>query len=52
MDVLLLDAYDADSHRRLREGLVAAFPAVRFTERVLPPRHFAWRAGGNALAFA
>ncbi|MEE4383793.1 MAG: DUF3524 domain-containing protein [Pseudomonadales bacterium] len=52
MDVLLLDAYDADSHRRLREGLVTAFPAVRFTERVLPPRHFAWRAGGNALAFA
>lgn len=51
MDVLLLDAYDADSHRRLREGLVAAFPAVRFTEHVLPPRHFAWRAGGNALAF-
>lgn len=50
--VLLLCGYDADSHRRLREGLRCAFPHVSWTEIVLPPRHFAWRAAGNALAFA
>lgn len=50
--VLLLCGYDADSHRRLRGGLRAAFPQVAWTEVVLPARHFAWRAAGNALAFA
>ena len=50
--VLLLCGYDADSHRRLRSGLRAAFRAVEWIEIALPPRHFAWRAAGNALAFA
>jgi glycosyltransferase involved in cell wall biosynthesis len=52
MHVLLLSAYDADSHRRFRAGLGRALPGVRFTVVALPPRHFAWRAQGNALAFA
>jgi glycosyltransferase involved in cell wall biosynthesis len=36
----------------LRRGLVAALPEVRFSTVTLPPRHYAWRAGGNALALA
>lgn len=52
MRILLLSAYDADSHRRFRRGLVAAFPWVDWVTVALPPRHFAWRASGNALALA
>ena len=52
MRVLLLSAYDAHSHRRWREGLVAAFPAWDWTVLTLPPRHFAWRIRGNSLSWA
>lgn len=52
LEVLLLSAYDADSHARLRRGLGAALAEARFTTVALPPRHYAWRAGGNALALA
>lgn len=52
LKVLSLSAYDADSHARLRRGLAAALPEAEFTTVALPPRHYAWRAGGNALALA
>jgi glycosyltransferase involved in cell wall biosynthesis len=52
MRVLLLSAYDAHSHRRWREGLVAAFPELEWTVLALPPRNFAWRIRGNSLSWA
>ncbi|HYQ70600.1 MAG TPA: DUF3524 domain-containing protein [Gammaproteobacteria bacterium] len=51
MRVLLLSAYDARSHRRWREGLVAAFPEWEWTVMTLPPRYFAWRIRGNSLSW-
>ena len=50
--ILLLSAYDAVSHRRWREGLVAAFPEAAWTVLTLPPRHFRWRIRGNSLTWA
>jgi glycosyltransferase involved in cell wall biosynthesis len=47
--VLLLSAYEAESHRYWRDGLVRAFPEFDFHCLVLPPRHFQWRIRGNAL---
>ena len=52
MRILLLSPYDADSHRRWREGLVAALPGHDWTIRTLPPRHFSWRIRGNPLQLA
>jgi glycosyltransferase involved in cell wall biosynthesis len=52
MRVLLLSAYDAHSHRRWRQGLVAAFPEWEWTVLTLPPRYFAWRIRGNGLSWA
>jgi glycosyltransferase involved in cell wall biosynthesis len=49
--VLLLSAYDAASHRRWREILVAGLPQWDWTVLTQPARHFAWRARGNALAW-
>jgi glycosyltransferase involved in cell wall biosynthesis len=52
MRVLLLSAYDAHSHRRWREGFMAAFPEWAWTLLTLPPRNFAWRIRGNSLSWA
>ena len=52
MRVLLLSAYDAHSHRRWRQGLVAAFPEWQWTVLTLPPRFFLWRVRGNSLSWA
>jgi len=52
MRILLLSAYDAHSHRRWRQGLVAAFPEWRWTVLTLPPRFFSWRVRGNSLTWA
>jgi glycosyltransferase involved in cell wall biosynthesis len=52
MRILLLSAYDAHSHRRWRQGLVAAFPEWQWTVLTLPPRFFAWRVRGNSLTWA
>lgn len=49
--VLLLSAYDADSHRQWRENLARLFPAVDWTQLSLPARHFSWRVRGNALTW-
>ena len=52
MRILLLSAYDAASHRRWREGLVAAFPDHEWQVLALPARHFSWRIRGNSLIWA
>ena len=52
MRILLLSAYDAHSHRRWRQGLVAAFPQWQWTVLTLPPRYFSWRVRGNSLSWA
>ncbi|WP_226664854.1 DUF3524 domain-containing protein [Microbulbifer aggregans] len=52
MKVLLLSAYDADSHKRWRRGLVAAIPQWQWTVLTLPPRYFSWRVRGNSLTWA
>ncbi|MBB5210007.1 tRNA-queuosine alpha-mannosyltransferase domain-containing protein [Microbulbifer hydrolyticus] len=51
MKVLLLSAYDADSHKRWRRGLVAAIPEWQWTTLGLPPRYFSWRVRGNSLSW-
>ena len=52
MRVLLLSPYDAHSHRRWREGLMAAFPNWQWTVLALPPRFFLWRVRSNSLTWA
>ena len=52
MRILLLSAYDAHSHRRWRQGLVAALPDNDWTVLAMPPRHFNWRVRGNSLGWA
>lgn len=52
MKILLLSAYDADSHRRWCNTLMAAFEEHEWTSLVLPPRHFNWRIRGNSLSWA
>ena len=52
MRILLLSPYDAHSHRRWRQGLVAAFPEWQWTVLTLPPRFFPWRIRGNSLSWA
>ncbi|MBY6189739.1 DUF3524 domain-containing protein [Microbulbifer agarilyticus] len=52
MRVLLLSAYDAESHKRWRRGLVAAFPGWEWTVLTLPARYFSWRIRGNSLSWA
>ncbi|WP_323844740.1 tRNA-queuosine alpha-mannosyltransferase domain-containing protein [Microbulbifer magnicolonia] len=51
MKVLLLSAYDADSHKRWRRGLVKAIPDWQWTVLTLPPRYFSWRIRGNSLSW-
>lgn len=51
MRALLLSAYDADSHKRWRRGLVAAIPEWDWTVLTLPPRYFSWRIRGNSLSW-
>ncbi len=49
--ILLLSAYDAASHRRWREGVVADLPQFDWTVLTLPPRYFRWRIRGNAVSW-
>ena len=51
MNILLLSAYDAPSHRYWREGLAAHLGEFRFTQVCLPARHFSWRIRGNPLSW-
>ncbi|MGH1371970.1 MAG: tRNA-queuosine alpha-mannosyltransferase domain-containing protein [Cellvibrionaceae bacterium] len=52
MKVLLLSAYDADSHRSWWKGLREAFSQWQWTVLALPPRYFSWRVRGNSLTWA
>lgn len=49
--ILLLSAYDAGSHKRWREQLVASQPGFHWEVLALPPRFFRWRIRGNALTW-
>jgi len=49
--ILLLSAYDAGSHQRWREQLVASQPDFQWDVLSLPPRFFRWRIRGNALTW-
>ena len=52
MKILLLSAYDAQSHQYWRTGLEEAFAEHDWTILTLPARHFSWRARGNSLSWA
>ncbi|WP_067868362.1 tRNA-queuosine alpha-mannosyltransferase domain-containing protein [Neptuniibacter marinus] len=52
MRILLLSAYDADSHVYWREGLVAHLSEYQWTVLKLPGRYFSWRMRGNSLSWA
>jgi glycosyltransferase involved in cell wall biosynthesis len=52
MRILLLSAYDADSHIYWRKGLVAHLPEHQWTVLTLPGRYFSWRMRGNSMSWA
>lgn len=49
--ILLLSAYDAASHRRWRNQLVAMCPDYHWQTLTLPPRFFQWRIRGNPVSW-
>nr|WP_100638712.1 DUF3524 domain-containing protein [Marinobacter salexigens] len=49
--ILLLSAYDAASHKRWREQLMALLPEYHWHALALAPRFFQWRIRGNALSW-
>ncbi len=51
-NILLLSAYDAESHKRWRKGLVAELDGYHWTQLHLPARNFSWRIRGNSLSWA
>lgn len=50
--ILLLSAYDAQSHRYWYQQLVQGFSDYQWTILTLPGRYFAWRTRGNSLSWA
>jgi len=52
LKILLLSAYDADSHQYWRKGLVANFPQHQWQVLTLAARYFSWRVRGNSLSWA
>ncbi len=52
MEILLLSAYHAPSHRRWVEGVAANLTDHSVKILSQPPRHFAWRSRGNSLFWA
>ena len=50
-NILLLSAYDAESHRYWHQQLSTQLKNFEWTVLTLKDRHFAWRMGGNALNF-
>jgi len=52
MKVLLLSAYDAQSHQHWREQMLAYFNDWTWQQLILPPRYFSWRQRGNSLTWA
>ena len=51
MKILLLSAYDAQSHQYWHKGMIRQLPQYQWTVLTLPPRYFAWRVRGNALSW-
>lgn len=51
MKILLLSAYDAQSHRYWRNNLSSLIDDVNWKVLTLPARHFNWRIRGNALSW-
>ncbi|MDX5439236.1 MAG: DUF3524 domain-containing protein [Alteromonadaceae bacterium] len=49
--ILLLSAYDAASHQRWRNQLVAMCPDYHWQTLTLPPRFFQWRIRGNPVSW-
>jgi glycosyltransferase involved in cell wall biosynthesis len=49
--ILLLSAYDANSHRYWHQGLLAHLLQYNWQVITLKDRYYAWRMGGNALSF-
>jgi len=52
MRILLLSAYDTDSHKAWCQGLMAHMPDHQWCYLTLPGRFFSWRIRGNGLSFA
>lgn len=52
MKILLLSAYDADSHQYWRSSLVNQFPEFEWECMTLPARYFSWRIRGNSMSWA
>jgi glycosyltransferase involved in cell wall biosynthesis len=52
LNILLLSGYDAASHKQWRNRLVDNLSTFRWTELILPARHFAWRTRGSSLSLA
>lgn len=52
MRILLLSAYDAESHRYWRKGLVENLSEHEWTVLTLAGRYFSWRMRGNSLSWA
>ncbi|AZZ93818.1 DUF3524 domain-containing protein [Hahella sp. KA22] len=52
MKILLLSAYDVDSHKRWRQGLLKAFPEHDWVSLSLPPRFFRWRIRGAPISWS
>tara|TARA_R110002094_G_scaffold27511_2_gene40567 strand:- start:1278 stop:2408 length:1131 start_codon:yes stop_codon:yes gene_type:complete len=51
VNILLLSAYHAVSHKYWCDGLVAAFPEYNWQYLTLPPRFFNWRVRGAPLSW-
>ena len=52
MRILLLSAYDTDSHKAWCQGLMAHLPHHQWQYLTLPGRFFSWRIRGNGLSYA
>lgn len=52
LKILLLSAYDTDSHRSWCQGLMTHLPQFDWEYLSLPGRYFSWRIRGNPLSFA
>ena len=52
MRILLLSAYDTDSHKSWCQGLMSHCLQFQWTYLVLPGRYFSWRIRGNPLSWA
>ena len=52
MNILLLSAYDTDSHQSWCKGLMQHLPEINWGYLSLPGRYFSWRIRGNPLSWA